>query len=325
MTEQSRHFRLGLFVLLGLAVLIGLVLALGGDRLFTRGTVFETYFDESVQGVDIGSPVKRRGVQIGRIESIGFLAQYYPLPKDENEAIRYGRYVVVRMRITGKWVRDPSDAKFQSDLALMVQQGLRIRIAAQGLTGTSYLELDFLDPARNPPLPLLWEPAYTYVPSAESAIKSFSTAAERVFDRIDQLPIEELVSNLDAALASVRTALDDANVAALSDEARKLAREASATLADARATSVAVREVVQKTDLSRTQRALEESLAQVTASVRRLDLIVAAEQGDIDSAIADLREIASNLRALTEAAKSYPSATLFGEPPPPFVRPERRE
>lgn len=325
MREQTRYFRLGLFVLLGLLVLIGLTLALGGDRLFTRGTVFETYFDESVQGVDIGSAVKRRGVQIGRIESIGFLAQYYPLPKDQNEQIRYGRYVVVRMRITEKWVRDPSDAKFQSDLALMVQQGLRIRIAAQGLTGTSYLELYFLDPARNPPLPLVWEPAYTYVPSAESAIKSFSTAAERVFDRIDQLQIEKLVSNLDAALVTVRTAIDDAKVAELSAELRKLAQQASVTLADAHETSIAVRDVVRKTDISQTQRALEQSLAQVTATVRRLDLLVAAEQGDIDAVIADLREVANNLRAVTEGAKSYPSMTLFGEPPPPFARPEEKE
>lgn len=325
MSEQNRYFRLGLFVLVGLVVLLGLVLALGGDRLFTRGTVFETYFDESVQGVDIGSAVKRRGVQIGRIESIGFLAQYYPLPKDQNEAIRYGRYVVVRMRITGKWVRDPSDAKFQSDLALMVEQGLRIRIAAQGLTGTSYLELDFLDPARNPPLPLVWEPAYTYVPSAESAIKSFSTAAERVFVRIDQLQIEKLVTDLDAALVTVKKAVDDAQVGELSAELRSLAKQASITLADARETSVALRDVVQKTDLSKTQRALEQSLEQVTATVRRLDLLVASEQGDIDAVIADLREVANNLRAVTEQAKSYPSATLFGEPPPPFERPEGKE
>lgn len=325
MSEQRRYFRLGLFVLAGVALLIGFVLALGGERIFVRGTVFETYFDESVQGVDIGSPVKRRGVQIGRIESIGFLAQYYPLPKDQHEAIRYGRYVVVRMRVTEKWVRDPSDTKFQSDLALMVEQGLRIRIAAQGLTGTSYLELDFLDPARNPPLPIVWEPAYTYVPSAESTIKSFSTAAERVFVRIDQLQIEKLVANLDAALVSVKKAVDDAKVGELSAEVQRLAAQARATLADARETSVAVREIARRTDISRTQRALEESLAQITATVRRLDLLVAAEQGDVDAVIADLREVANNLRAVTDSAKSYPSMTLFGEPPPAFERPARKE
>lgn len=325
MREQKRYFRLGLFVLFGLALLVGLILALGGDQLFTRGTVFETYFDESVQGVDIGSAVKRRGVQIGRIESIGFLAQYYPLPKDQNEAIRYGRYVVVRMRITGKWVRDPSDAKFQSDLALMVEQGLRVRIAAQGLTGTSYLELDFLDPARNPPLPLVWEPAYTYVPSAESAIKSFSSAAERVFVRIDQLQIEELVSNLDAALVSMKKAVDEAEVGELSRELKRLGEEARRTLVDARETSQTVREIARKIDVSPTQRALEESLAQITATVRRLDLLVASEQGDIDAVIGDLREVVTNLRAVTESAKAHPAATLFGAPPPPFVRPEKEE
>jgi phospholipid/cholesterol/gamma-HCH transport system substrate-binding protein/paraquat-inducible protein B len=324
-SDRARYFRLGVFVLAGIALLVALTLALGSERIFTRGTVLETYFDESVQGVDIGSPVKRRGVEIGRIQSIGFLAQYYPLPRDPNEAIRYGRLVVVRMRVTGSWARDPGDPKFQSDLALMVQQGLRIRIAAQGLTGTSYLELDFLDPARNPPLPILWKPYYTYVPSAPSAIKSLSTAAERVFDRIDQIQIEELVANLDAALVSVKKAVEDAKVGETGAEVRRLAQQAQRTLADARETSVVVRDVVSRTDVSTTQRALESALAQITATVRRLDLLVASEQGDVDSVVADLREVANNLRSVTEGARSYPSALLFGEPPPPFRPPEKRE
>ena len=39
-----------------------------------------------------------------------------------------------------------------------VQLGLRARLASQGITGLSYLELDFVDPARYPALDVPWKP-----------------------------------------------------------------------------------------------------------------------------------------------------------------------
>ena len=48
-----------------------------------------------------------------------------------------------------------------------IEKGLRIRIAPQGITGTNYLEIDYVDPKANPELPISWEPDHVYIPSAQ--------------------------------------------------------------------------------------------------------------------------------------------------------------
>src|SRR3954451_14526747 len=70
MAAPTNHYKLGLFVLLGLgaAVVAALLLGVASTR---KDTVkYHSYFNESVQGLDLGSPVKFRGVTIGFVSAI---------------------------------------------------------------------------------------------------------------------------------------------------------------------------------------------------------------------------------------------------------------
>jgi phospholipid/cholesterol/gamma-HCH transport system substrate-binding protein len=58
MEKEHRNFRLGLFVILTIATLLAVLFILGGRSLFQPTLTIETYFNESVSGLDIGSPVK---------------------------------------------------------------------------------------------------------------------------------------------------------------------------------------------------------------------------------------------------------------------------
>src|SRR5260221_8087260 len=51
------------------ALILGLVglLSFGGVNFFSKPQRFVVYFDESIHGLDLGSPVKLRGVRIGRV------------------------------------------------------------------------------------------------------------------------------------------------------------------------------------------------------------------------------------------------------------------
>ena len=67
---RANYFKLGLFVLGAMGAAIVLLLVVGSGRWFQPKITFETYFDESVQGLDIGSPIKFRGVTIGTVGKI---------------------------------------------------------------------------------------------------------------------------------------------------------------------------------------------------------------------------------------------------------------
>ena len=67
-----------------------------------------------------------------------------------------------------------------------VRLGLRARIAAQGITGVSYMELDFVTPDRFPRARCRGQPRYPYIPSVPSTVAQVQDAAERLLLRLEE-------------------------------------------------------------------------------------------------------------------------------------------
>ena len=72
MSLKANYFKLGLFVLGALVSGVVLLIVIGSGRWFQPKLTIESYFNESVQGLDIGSKLKYRGVAIGEVTRIGF-------------------------------------------------------------------------------------------------------------------------------------------------------------------------------------------------------------------------------------------------------------
>jgi phospholipid/cholesterol/gamma-HCH transport system substrate-binding protein len=70
MASLNTKFRVGLFVVLGFVITFIAVVWLGLSHHLEKGRYYVAYFDESVQGLNKDSPVKYRGVSIGRVGSI---------------------------------------------------------------------------------------------------------------------------------------------------------------------------------------------------------------------------------------------------------------
>jgi hypothetical protein len=145
MSAKANYFKLGLFIIV--AVVLGVigVLVLGAGKLFEKRIILETYLNESVQGVDIGSKVKFRGVPVGNIRRIDFTRNRY---EQEKMPLQRRSYVRIEMEMSADALGAKTETIVNEDLPREIQNGLRVRLTALGVTGTSYLEVDYLDPGQ---------------------------------------------------------------------------------------------------------------------------------------------------------------------------------
>ena len=216
MSAKANYFKIGLFVILAVVLGVVSVIILGADVLFQEYTTVETYFDDSVQGIDIGSKVKFRGVAIGDVSGIFFATDAYDTAR---------QYVVVRMSLTGgPWDR----AHLSEILAAEQKKGLRIRLTPQGVTGASYLELDY-EAFPEKALSFEWKPDYPYIASTPSVITQIGDSLTSIMKNLEAINVPGLVSTLELTLQTATKTLESTNVANISEEAKGLLVEIRAT------------------------------------------------------------------------------------------------
>src|SRR5690606_1683563 len=99
---------------------------------------FVVYFDESVHGLDLGSPVKFRGVRVGRVVAVKL--RYLP---EKNSSL-----VEVQCELTRDVLTGPDgafiDVSDRDALKALVDDGLSAQLGVVGLaTGLLFVELHF--------------------------------------------------------------------------------------------------------------------------------------------------------------------------------------
>ena len=88
--KKPNYFKIGLFVIAATLLLAAAIIIFGGGKFFEKKTTIETYFDQSVQGLNVGASLEFQGVQIGNVSYIGFVFNEYHTKKT---------YVLVRAEI----------------------------------------------------------------------------------------------------------------------------------------------------------------------------------------------------------------------------------
>ena len=201
MREQARYLRVGLLLVAGLLLGTAFVWFVGGPHI-SQGERAESYFSELVQGLEMGAPVKYRGVTLGRVTDIGLVSAEYGNQPEQFHVPTY-RLVFVRYLIDrAKLGRGP-------DAAAAVELGLRARLASQGLTGLSYLELDFVNPRDYPPRQVPWQPQATYIPAMPSTLLQVQETALHVLARLNSVDIEGLTTQLTGLLRDLRAQVQE--------------------------------------------------------------------------------------------------------------------
>src|ERR1044072_1248420 len=116
--DRARYFKIGLFIIIGTVIAAFGVVALGVGTIFQKKILVETYIDESVQGLDVGSPAKFRGVPVGKVETITLTSAEYPTKR---------RYVLVRIGLTTTIFEGAISDSGSRSLMTEVEKGLRVR------------------------------------------------------------------------------------------------------------------------------------------------------------------------------------------------------
>jgi phospholipid/cholesterol/gamma-HCH transport system substrate-binding protein len=340
--EEGKHFRrLGLFIVVSVSVLGAAVLVLGGRDWFQPSFTFETYFNNSVAGLELGAPVKFRGVPLGQVTQILTSSATYesdvPLGKRKE-------YIVVRVKVA---LSAREAAQMRVDASALSSRGLRAQTQLAGITGQQYLALDFMDPKKYPPLEFGWTPKYMYLPSAPSSVGEIVAKAQTFLASLNEADIKELGQNLNRLVSDVDGKLNQLPLAQLSGSAQNVLGNADSmlqrlnhilttapidhtlvrldslaahldtlagdpalpdTLHNMRALSDGLRKMSDDGDLDRLVNGMDQA-------AQRLQIMLGDNQYDVRVMVEDLRATAGNLRALSETVKRNPVGVLMGGPP----------
>jgi phospholipid/cholesterol/gamma-HCH transport system substrate-binding protein len=256
MAAPTNHWKLGLFVVAGFAIAMGTIVALGARSLEKATVQYKTYFDESVQGLDVGSPVKFRGVTIGSVHAIG-------IAPDHQHVEVTCDLVVEQLNDLGlNVVGDRKVAR----IALPAE--LRVQLGSSGITGVKFVLIDFFKVSDNPIVPLPFAVPDNYIPSAQSTMKNLE---DSVVHAVDRFP--EVATQIVAVLGKINRILDDVDSRHLPDKLGMVLSHADRVMGDVQ---VAVRGV----DSPKLSADLQATMANLNVTVTRADALLERVQGN---------------------------------------------
>jgi paraquat-inducible protein B len=327
----------GLFVLGALVLGLVALFSFGGINFFSKPERFVVYFDESIHGLDLGSPVKLRGVRVGRVVNIGL--RYVPATKQSVVAVacELNRNLIVDDK------GDPIDVTEDGKLQGLVDQGLRAQLGVIGLaTGLLYVELDFLDPKLYPATQRTdIVTKYVEMPAVPSAISEFQSNLTEILNDIKRIDFAALSRELEGLLADTRKKINAMDTTALVAEWTKAGASVRA-LADSpelRQSFVNLNAATLKLDAILADYAkdgpkggdIAKALIEVRGTLETFDGTVATVQkfinaqrnlgDDASQALIKLGEAASAVRELADFLERNPSALLSGRKQPQTTAP----
>jgi ABC-type transporter Mla subunit MlaD len=323
--EMNRaSLRVGVFVLAGAACVVALFFFLSGG-FSQNGVIYESYFGESVQGLDIGTSVKYRGVPVGNVTYLGLVAMEYGGSPGAVERQKQYRQILVRYRLNFKKVGSV-------DIGKAVAAGLRAQIKPQGITGLSYIDLSFVNPKTYPPETIPWKPLYPVIPTIPSTLTQVQDAAEKFLSSLDQVDFVRLSENVTELLATLnqQMASGDAHEALASLKALLANLNTAVRQSDLPATAASIRNLAGGPQTQQILASLDRTSAQLAQASAQLPALVASSQAAINQAnettadvqaqlgpiLQSMQATMNNLRDLSASLAANPGQILAAPPPP---------
>lgn len=207
MSQKANPRQIGTFVIAALAVFIGTFLLINKDKFFSESSKSVLYFDGSVKGLNVGSPVVFNGVPVGRVVGISLVTNI----QDMN--IRIPVYIEADEDSFIVLNKDGHRSGNREELMeKLIQKGLRAKLITQSvLTGQMMIDLSFYP---NSPLILHGNTKFPEIPTLPSTIEELSKTFQ-------DMPIRQTIARFNSSLEQF-----DRFMALLNKEAPRIVKDA---------------------------------------------------------------------------------------------------
>jgi len=295
---------IGLFVTVGTLIGIVFVVWMGASKYFEKGLIYVTYFDESVQGLQVDSSVKYRGVEVGRVVRIGVAP--------DNRLVE----VVMKINFIGGTEAD-----------------LISQLKAAGITGIVFIELDRWtqeEPVHGPEIK--FKADYPVIPSQPSEMRLIMTGLADIYGKIQKIDFEGISNQFKNTAKSVDIFFNNARLAntikhleattmSLDRTTQKIDKmiaegkvdqvllDTQNILTETRQLITHVRDEVDAMKMADTAGRAGRFLDQLDRRTRKISV-------DMEDALTDIKSNVENLNSLLERLQNNPSDLLFGGPKP---------
>jgi phospholipid/cholesterol/gamma-HCH transport system substrate-binding protein len=317
MAAATNYYKLGLFVVVGFVFAVGGAVLFGVASMSKETTKYHTFFNESVQGLDVGSAVKFRGVTIGNVSAIEIAPDHRLV--DVVSELDVADIKRLGLTETGKEQRK---AKFS------IPPDLRAQLGSQGMTGVKFVAIDFFDEKTNPPPALTFETPERYIPAAPSMMKNLEDTITQAMDRLPEMvdAVVMIMGRVDRLLATLEKEDVSGKIGATMGHAdevlvtmqRTLVRIDRANLGEKAGgtidqLAVAVAKMNKVLDRLDGEKGLLASAQSATDAFGEMGRNGHGTQRDLESTLRDVSEAAEAIRSLATAIERDPDMLLKGK------------
>jgi paraquat-inducible protein B len=326
MSIRANPTAIGLFLLGGLVLMVGGTAVLASTTWFDKRSTFVSFFQESVNGLENGAPVKFQGVPVGSVT--GILIQIDERDRTFQVPVQYEIDLTRLTTQLGTYVN-------LTDPAVMTRQiaaGLRAQLQMESVvTGQLYIELSYRsDP--DPPMLERRVTAFPEIPTSPSMMAALGTGAGslvadmmkvlfQVNEMLAEVDMPEINAAVVASAEAVERMVSAPEITAALAQVPVMAAQVNRTMAQVEllvARAAAAVDPMQ-TGIGAANAELLATLQAMRRMVDETNGLLSTDSGlghGMQEALASLREAAEALRLLATSLEQNPDMLIRGRKPP---------
>lgn len=326
MSIRANPTAIGAFLIGAVILLIAGTATLASTAWFERRSTFISFFQESVNGLEKGAPVKFQGVPVGTVTEI--LIQIDQSDKTFQVPVQYEIDLSQLTTQVGTFV----NLEDQSVLRRQIADGLRAQLQMESIvTGQLYVELSYRADA---PAPELEErrTAWPEIPTTPSLLAALGTGAGslvadilKVLFQVNELLADIDMAQINAAVMASAEAVEGLVAApelqATLDQLPGLTAQANQAMADLGRLAVNADAAIGplQIQLEGTTTEMTATLEALRRSLEETHGLLSTDSGlgyELQETLTSLREAADALNLLVTSLEQNPDMLLRGRKPP---------